>query len=138
MVTLLIVATQPEAPRNPCNPSPCGANAICRERNGAGSCSCLPDYSGDPYAGCRPECVLNTDCPRNLACVNNKCADPCLGVCGANAQCTVVNHAPSCACLPGFTGNPLSACQQPLPPRKLTYACIILMTAPSHCYIIRG
>lgn len=121
---LVCLAAQPEAPRNPCNPTPCGANAVCRERNGAGSCSCQPGYSGDPYAGCRPECVLNSDCPRNRVCANNKCADPCPGMCGQNAECRVVNHAPSCACLPGLTGNPASACTQPPPTSKLT-ACLL-------------
>nr|1OIG_A Chain A, Dumpy, isoform Y len=24
----------------------------------------------------RPECVLNSDCPSNQACVNQKCRDP--------------------------------------------------------------
>ncbi|KAJ9598210.1 hypothetical protein L9F63_011093, partial [Diploptera punctata] len=99
-----------ETPRDPCNPSPCGANAVCKERNGAGSCTCLPEYTGDPYTGCRPECVLNTDCNRQRACVRNKCVDPCPGTCGVNAECRVVNHAPSCSCLPGYTGNPLNSC----------------------------
>lgn len=71
-----------EQPSNPCNPSPCGANAICKERNGAGSCSCIPDYFGDPYSGCRPECIQDSECDRTRACVNNKCVDPCIGVCG--------------------------------------------------------
>lgn len=102
-----------EEERDPCNPSPCGANAICKERNGAGSCICLPEYQGDPYTGCRPECVLNTDCPRDRACVNNKCRDPCPGTCGLNAECHVSNHAPSCSCLSGYIGNPLVSCHQP-------------------------
>lgn len=96
----------------PCNPSPCGANAVCKERNGAGSCTCFPEYFGDPYTGCRPECVLNTDCDKNKACIGNKCRDPCPGVCGRNAQCNVINHSPSCSCLPGFTGNPSTSCRE--------------------------
>jgi len=54
----------------------------CRNRNGAGSCTCIPDYEGDPYTGCYPECILNQDCPSNKACSRNKCIDPCPGVCG--------------------------------------------------------
>lgn len=95
---------------NPCQPSPCGANAVCKERNGAGSCTCLPEYFGDPYSGCRPECVTNSDCDRTKACVNNKCRDPCPGVCGINAECAVHNHAPNCACLHGYTGDASRAC----------------------------
>lgn len=94
----------------PCNPSPCGVNAICRERNGAGSCLCLPEYRGDPYVECRPECVLNSECSKNRACVQNKCVDPCPGVCGINAECFVNNHIPICSCVSGYTGNPSTRC----------------------------
>lgn len=114
----LIVTPIPDEPLNVCHPSPCGANAICKERNGAGSCTCLPEYYGDPYSGCKPECVLNTDCPKTKACVNNKCVDPCPGVCGLNAECNVINHSPSCSCIPGYTGDPLTACHEP-PPSKI-------------------
>lgn len=100
-----------EPPPNPCNPSPCGANALCKERNGVGSCACLPEYFGDPYTGCRPECVSNSDCDRNKACSNNKCKDPCPGTCGINAECRTVNHSPTCTCLSGYTGNPLVRCE---------------------------
>lgn len=101
----------PQEVINPCNPSPCGSNAVCREQFGAGSCQCLPDYFGNPYEGCRPECVVNSDCPSNRACRQNKCVDPCPGVCGQNAQCQVVNHAPNCVCHVGYTGNPFQFCR---------------------------
>lgn len=94
----------------PCSPTPCGANAICRENGNAGSCSCLPNYVGNPYEGCRPECIMNSDCPANLACNQYKCRDPCLGVCGQNAICQVINHDAHCTCVPGYTGNPFSHC----------------------------
>lgn len=97
-------------PINPCHPSPCGPNAICREHGGAGSCSCLPEYFGDPYTGCRPECVVNTDCPWDKACVCNKCLNPCSGTCGLNTECKVAHHTPVCFCLPGYSGNALVAC----------------------------
>lgn len=54
----------------------------CRVRNSAGSCTCLPDYEGDPYVGCYPECVLNQDCPTDKVCRRHKCEDPCPGLCG--------------------------------------------------------
>ena len=79
----------------PCNPSPCGANAKCEERNNAASCTCLPEYSGDPYVECRPECILNQDCPYTKTCLRNKCIDPCPGLCGANAECVVAMHVAS-------------------------------------------
>lgn len=110
-----------EEERNPCNPSPCGANAICKERNGVGSCACLPEYFGDPYTSCRPECVTNSDCSRDKSCTNNKCRDPCVGTCGINTECRVNNHAPSCTCLPGYSGNPAIACHIIQEPSK-TYS----------------
>lgn len=94
--------------KDPCNPSPCGPNSQCNN----GVCACLPEYQGDPYVGCRPECVLNSDCPRDKACVRNKCADPCVNVCGQNAECSVINHVPMCACKVGWSGDPFSSCRK--------------------------
>lgn len=102
----------------PCVPSPCGSNALCKEQNGAGSCSCLPDYIGNPYEGCRPECVLNSDCPSNKACIRNKCTDPCPGTCGQNAECQTINHLPSCICVNGYIGDPFRYCSLPPSERK--------------------
>lgn len=102
----------PDIPADPCNPSPCGSNAICRNRNGAGSCTCIQDYFGDPYINCRPECVQNSDCVSTKSCVNMKCVDPCIGLCGFNAECRVSNHIPVCTCISGFTGNPMRSCQE--------------------------
>lgn len=65
---------------------------------------------------CRPECVSNSECANHLACVNQKCRDPCPGTCGQNAQCRVISHTPNCICLPGYTGNPFTLCSViPLP-----------------------
>lgn len=106
------VTVPTNAPPQPCSPSPCGANAVCREQNGAGSCTCIADFFGDPYSGCRPECVNNNDCSRDKACTNNKCKDPCPGVCGLNAECQVFNHAPTCICISGYIGNPMTSCHE--------------------------
>jgi hypothetical protein len=98
---------QPKVPLDPCNPSPCGANTQCRD----GTCSCLPEYQGDPYRGCRPECTMNTDCSPNRACSNLKCIDPCVGTCGQDAVCDVVNHIPTCSCPSGYEGDPFTSCR---------------------------
>lgn len=95
----------------PCHPNPCGSNAICRQENNAGSCQCLPEYFGNPYEGCRPECVSNSDCASNKACINLKCRDPCPGICGINAVCTVVSHLPMCQCKPEYLGDPYQYCK---------------------------
>lgn len=93
---------------DPCNPSPCGSNAQCNN----GVCTCLPEYHGDPYFGCRPECVLNSDCSRDKACLRSKCVNPCtVEVCAQNAICEVVSHIPMCRCPSGFEGNALVQCQ---------------------------
>lgn len=104
----------------PCNPSPCGANALCREQNGAGSCECVQDYTGNPYEGCRPECIINTECSHDRACIGNKCRDPCPGVCASNADCRAVNHLPVCTCLPGYSGDPFLQCNR-IPPSSKTF-----------------
>ncbi|RZC36331.1 hypothetical protein BDFB_000153 [Asbolus verrucosus] len=132
----LVICTAQTTPPNvvrptPCLPSPCGINAICREQNGAGACICQPEHVGNPYEGCRPECVLNSDCPSNKACVNQKCKDPCPGTCGQNAQCQVINHLPTCTCIPGYTGDPFTYCnlpQQPAVTEEPTNPC-----QPSPC-----
>lgn len=100
---------------NPCIPSPCGPYSQCREINLQAVCSCLENYIGSP-PHCHPECVVSSECPLDKACVNQKCVDPCPGVCGQNARCNVRNHSPICTCSSGFTGDPFVQCH--LIPRK--------------------
>lgn len=89
-----------------CSTNPCGSNALCDN----GICTCLPEFYGDPSIGCRPECVLNSDCPRDKACVQNKCKSFCPGPCAYNAQCMMVNHIAMCNCPTGFEGNAFIQC----------------------------
>ena len=104
---------------NPCQPTPCGPNSQCREVNNQAVCSCLPNYIGSP-PGCRPECVVSSECPQDKACINQKCADPCQGTCGTNANCRVNNHSPICYCKSGYTGDPFTRCYpQPRKPKLL-------------------
>lgn len=98
-----------QEPVNPCQPSPCGPNALCKVIGESPSCSCLPEFVGSPPS-CRPECVSNSECPTNLACINQKCKDPCPGSCGYNADCKVVSHALMCSCPFGQTGDPFTSC----------------------------
>lgn len=110
---------QPEN-RDPCYPSPCGANAQCRNVNGVPSCSCLPTYIGAPPS-CRPECTINSECRSNQACIREKCQDPCPGLCGISAQCSVINHIPICTCLDGYEGDAFTSCNR-IPPRKWSFS----------------
>lgn len=104
------------APTNPCQPSPCGPHSQCKVTGNSPSCSCLPEYSGSP-PHCRPECISNNECPNHLACINQKCKDPCPGVCASNAECRVISHTPNCLCPMGYIGDPFSQCI--IKPRKL-------------------
>lgn len=97
-------------PVNPCVPSPCGPNSQCRAIGETPVCSCLSNYIGRA-PNCRPECTISAECSSNLACINERCKDPCPGSCGFNAQCHVVKHSPVCSCLNGYTGDPFSSCQ---------------------------
>lgn len=98
-----------EPNRNPCVPSPCGPYSICRIQNDRPVCSCSAGYIGVP-PNCKPECIVNSECPLDKACQNQKCIDPCIGTCGINALCKVVIHSPICSCPPDLVGDPFSRC----------------------------
>lgn len=106
------VPPSPVVPTPPasCAKLQCGANTECKRQSGGLACVCRKGYFGNPYQGCRPECVLNSDCSADKACVNSKCMDACVGVCGLNAVCRVVNHAPVCVCAEGYSGDAFLAC----------------------------
>lgn len=104
-----VAPTAPPQRHTPCVPSPCGPNAQCRVSGISEACSCLPNYIGKP-PNCRPECTSNSECQSNLACVNQKCVDPCIGACGLNSLCNVVSHNPICSCMTGYEGNPQTQC----------------------------
>lgn len=102
-----------------CDTIRCGPNTECRQQNGVLACVCLEGYYGNPLTGCRPECVINPDCPSDKSCANLKCVNPCLGACGVNSLCQVVNHFPVCYCPPDHTGDAAISCsyyQRPTPP----------------------
>lgn len=104
----IIEKPEPKPSYSPCDPNPCGSNAVCDNA----ICTCIRDYFGDPYgSGCRPECTMNTECSPSKACINNKCVDPCPGTCGTQAVCDVSNHIPSCSCPQGYSGDPFVACR---------------------------
>jgi hypothetical protein len=105
------VACKPVEKKDPCYPSPCGPNGICRVINGAASCQ-------------YPECVSNEECPTNKACFNQRCGDPCYRACGENALCHVRNHKAVCSCPAGYMGSPFSQCSRvhdPIPKPECTH-----------------
>lgn len=56
--------------------------------------------------------MISAECPANLACINERCSDPCIGACGAFTTCTVLNHNSICQCTIGYTGDPFSSCTE--------------------------
>lgn len=107
---LLTVVLKPQQdPINPCVPSPCGPYSECRVTSNTYTCTCLQNYQGSPPQ-CHPECTSNSECRYNLACINMKCKDPCIGSCGLSAECHVYNHIPQCICPQGLVGNPFVSC----------------------------
>jgi hypothetical protein len=98
-------------PTNPCVPSPCGPNSQCKVSGDSPACSCVEGMIGNP-PNCRPECTINNECSSNLACMNQKCKNPCPGACGPNSHCTVINHVPTCTCDNDFTGDPFYSCER--------------------------
>lgn len=105
----------PQKPENPCVPSPCGPYSQCKVSGESPSCSCLPEYVGVPPF-CKPECIGNSECASHLACINQKCKDPCPETCATNAECRVISHTPQCFCSIGYTGDPFTSCT-PAPPQ---------------------
>lgn len=122
-----IFSVEPQIQSDPCEPSPCGPHSTCRLSGDSPVCACLIGYKGTP-PNCRPECVSNNECDYSLACVNNKCSDPCRGTCGINAECRVVNHSPMCICQVGFIGDAYSQCNPVIVQNEILKPC-----EPSPC-----
>lgn len=113
----LIIIAEPvvyEDPINPCIPTPCGPNSQCSVHNSLPVCTCMPFYIGRAPS-CRPECSVNTDCSSNMACLQLKCTNPCIGSCGLNAECSVTNHLPLCSCRKNLIGDPFVRCYEKPP-----------------------
>ena len=91
------------------DPCQCARFADCSPRNHRGYCTCIPDYTGDPYGvACTPSklwwdskdnskltlnselvpepvieepgCITDGDCPSKQACFDGECLNPCLHI----------------------------------------------------------
>lgn len=92
----------------------CGKNALCNVVNHKTICTCPQNTLGDPQEECKSiECTEDYQCSFDKQCVQNYCINPCsLNACGKNTNCEAINHARSCTCLPGYTGNPILGCTE--------------------------
>lgn len=123
----IISGDQQRNTTRPCTASPCGPNTLCDTYTDqvavCGGCDSV-NNGNDPL--CHPECLSNTDCQFNQACIGWKCADPCLGSCGINANCQVILHAPVCSCPIGLYGNPYDSCSPQIIGDYIYYLSILI------------
>ena len=103
------------------DPCECALNADCDARNHRGYCTCIPNFTGDPYGyECipipepiveEPDCITDGDCPSKEGCYDGVCKNPCLEErpCAQNADCIVYDDLPMrtmvCICREGYTGK---------------------------------
>lgn len=88
----------------------CTGNKKCEARNHRPVCVCKSGFIVNEYGElvCAPdkrECIANEECASNLACIDGRCANPCVenerrGIdCPKNKSCQVQNHKPQCVCM---------------------------------------
>lgn len=104
--------------------NPCATTALCAAQNGRATCHCPAGLIGDPFQNCfreplkeptsvqLPECRSDGECPATLACLNERCRNPCAdrNPCSAHAECRVSAHRPLCFCPEGWGGDPERQC----------------------------
>lgn len=120
---------------NPCvYENRCAPNALCIPTNHAAVCRCPDDLPrGNPSSLCEkldvqvapPECTQDFECERDLACISEKCVNPCreIAPCDSSAICKVINSVPvrtmMCVCPDNWAPDESGRCQpiqQSLPP----------------------
>lgn len=107
--------------KNPCTElEPCQRPAMCQTVSTLPVrtmiCECPPGYISSGSGTCKAtppvktigECIDDSECPTDRACINAICRDPC--DCGPNSECRIKDHKPICSCLPGYDGNPNLEC----------------------------
>ena len=99
----------------------CGQRAECKAQNHLAVCRCPIGLAGNPYIECNPEvtheCEYDPDCPSYLACINNKCVEPCgvLEPCKRPSKCEVIPTNPVrtmiCVCPDGYVSSGSGECK---------------------------
>lgn len=87
-----------KAENEQCSKNPCGENAKCKDTANGYMCSCAPGCVGDPLKSCKCQGPLQNLCKDKL--------------CGANADCRVVNgKTAQCYCPEEYPiGDPTIEC----------------------------
>lgn len=108
---------------NPCvYENNCAMRAECIAQDHNAICKCIQGFVGNPYVSCSPEpkyeCIIDSDCSQNnLACINNKCQNPCeeLKPCTSPAKCQVIPSSPVrtmiCVCPDGYISSGNGVCE---------------------------
>ena len=65
------------------------------------------------FSAIKPECTTDPECPDHLACIREKCQNPCFTTtCGVNAECRASRHRAICYCKAGYEGDPYRICEE--------------------------
>lgn len=85
-----------------CDDQSCGTQAYCKGTNHQPYCYCRDRMFGDPFVECKaddepkPECTIDSECPSQLACINQHCDNPCVkaNICSRDQKCSVWDTIP--------------------------------------------
>lgn len=86
-----------------CDDQSCGKNAMCHGRKHQPTCTCRDGTVGNPFVECntqrdppKPDCTIDTECASQLACINQRCENPCARsqICSRDQTCTVSDTNP--------------------------------------------
>lgn len=127
--------------------NPCSPRAECRPNNHMPVCRCPPGMIGNPYVDCRPEpqpeCRTDGECASFLACIEERCVDPCktLEPCDRPSRCEVVPSLPLrtmiCICPDGYVSSGSGTCKPTEPVRDIG-GCISDSECPSDKACVNG
>lgn len=84
-----------------CDSDSCAPTARCIGQKHQPVCNCQSGTSGNPYVECssyreQPQCTADAECPSQLACINQRCENPCAqsNVCSPQQTCSILDTLP--------------------------------------------
>lgn len=131
-----------------CDDQSCGTSAYCKASKHQPSCYCHDGTYGNPYVEClvektapRPECTSDSECPSQLACINQHCENPCIraNICRRDQTCSVLDTIPLrtlvCKCPSDMITDPNGNCKPIIRDKP---GCITHTDCPNTDQCIRG